>query len=101
MFKTVKAGTKKAQSLIESYDNAIFRYGYRRLHDCYNSYSASKDYAERFIVNTMVDKCGSGYTVISHNTFGFTCGYLYPDSTGALILRIETPRNTFETRYDV
>lgn len=99
MFKTVKAGTKKAEQLIASYDNAIFRYGYRRLYDCYKTYSDSKDYAERCIIDTMVDKFGSGYTVISHNTFGFSCGYLYPDSTGSLILRIETPQNTYETLY--
>jgi len=100
MFKVVKQGTKKAQALIDSYNLAVERYGYRRLYDCYKSYSTSKDHAERSIVNSMVDRCGSGYTVISHNTFGFTCGYVYPDSlTGALVLRIDTPNNTYETWY--
>lgn len=96
----LKQGTKKAQSLIDSYNYAVERYGYRHLCNCYNTYSREKEYAEDWLLSTMNSDGGHGYTVMSYNTFGFTCGYLYPEKeTGALILRVDTPKNTYETYY--
>lgn len=96
----LKQGTKKAQAFIDSYNRTIVSYGYRYLWNCYNTFSRAKQHAEDWLLNKMVSDGGFGYTVMSYNTFGFTCGYLYPEKdTGALILRVDTPRNTYETYY--
>lgn len=48
-------------------------------------------------------KCAGmgGYNlgIISHNTFGFTCGWLTMDATGKFTLHVKTPNNYYEMEY--
>lgn len=96
-----KQGTKRAESLLNNYDSNIAYHGYRDLYDCYTTPSPTK----RAIYDSIRKECynelsGYGLTVLSTNTFQFTVGFLYPDKeTGALILRVYTRDNCYETWY--
>ena len=97
----LKQGTKRAETLLNNYYGNIAYYGYRDLFDCYTRPSPIKESIWDSIYNECYNKLeGYGLTVLSANTFQFTCGYIYPDKeTGALILRVYTRDNCYETWY--
>lgn len=97
----LKQGTKRAESLINSYDASVRYYGYRDLWDCYTRPSLTKESIYDSIRNECYNELeGYGYTILSANTFQFSCAFIYPDSeTGALILRVYTRDNCYETWY--
>ena len=57
--------------------------------------SIYKEQAEQAIINRMQEEGGHGYRILSHNTFGFTCGYLLDDNT----LIVDTKDNTYKVIY--
>lgn len=82
--------TSQVKSYYERYNDAVSRYGYRRICDCYKSPSWAKMSAEREIAKEMHNKDGYGYSVISYNTNIFTCGYLF-NRDGELWFSVHTP----------
>lgn len=97
----INEGTKKARDMIESYNNSLERYGYRYLKDCYKHCSYDKEKAEADICGDMLfRKGGRGYTILSYNTFNFTCAYLYETPDNKTVLRVETRDNTYECYYE-
>lgn len=100
MYRFLKQNTKQANQLINAYDNSISSYGLRTLDDCYNNYSYDKARSYYNIKLECENLDGYDFTILSHNPFQYSCGYVYPDSeTGALILRVETASSTYETWY--
>lgn len=100
MYRFLKENTKQATQLIRSYDNSIDCYGLRTLEDCYKSYSHDKARSYYNIKLECEELDGYDFTILSANTWQYSCGYVYPDKeTGALILRVETASHTYETWY--
>ena len=85
--KTIKANTKKAESLWFNYN----RSRNSRLSECYGKMSTSKAVAERDCIRRMLEEGGKDFRIMSFNTFSFTCGWVNPDGS----LRVETPANSF------
>lgn len=84
----------------DMYRSRIEHAQYERVSTVYERPSARKLSAEKSILDLMFERGGYGYTVLSHNTFSFTCAYVFPHpETGELILCIETPSNTWYTLY--
>ena len=82
--------------MLEAYRNAVEKYGYRRLLDCYGSPSGAKCVAEKRILSEMVERNGYGYAITGYNTSLFSCAYLFPHpERGNLILCYETPHHTY------
>lgn len=42
---------------------------------------------------------GYNFCIMSHNTFGFTCGWITEDVPGKYTLHVETPNNSYEMEY--
>ena len=94
MFENVKATTKKAQSMIESVDWYVNRYGYRSIFDAYKNPSDTKvaiyhDW-ERFAVEHGADIC----TVLGANCFMFTMAIVYNEDGNRILLYI-TPNHNY------
>lgn len=85
--KTINANTKAAARFIDAY-NCSRDYS---LMDCYGSYSHAKAIAERDCRAMMEKESGTGFKIMSFNTFGFTCGWWVGDA-----LRVETPSNSYK-----
>lgn len=60
------------------------------LFDVYTRYSQAKAIAWNHCYNECKRDGGHHFRIISHNTFGFTCGWIAPYG-----FRIETPSNTY------
>lgn len=79
--------TKKAGHFINEYKNSYIV----SVRDFYKTCSWEKIKAEEKIKNTMIEKGGYAYRILSGNSFNFTCGYKIGNT-----LIIETVANTFE-----
>lgn len=92
--KTIKG--KVRERFIEAYvgSNNIW------LYDVYSNPSQYKINAENKCVERMRRENGWNYRIISYNTFAFTCGWLIEDDeTGVVMLRVETPENSYIMEY--
>lgn len=70
------------------------------LYDVYNKPSQYKLNAENECIMQMQHENGWNYRILSYNTFAFTCGWLIEDAeTGELMLRVETPENSYIMEY--
>lgn len=79
---------KKDLSILETYN----RYEGRTLYDCYNATSSVKADSWFSIYTEMVRLKGYGLTVLSYNTFMYTCAYKYYDEIREVeILVVHTP----------
>lgn len=78
--------SKRAKRFIELLEKSedIF------LHDVYERYSQAKAIAWNHCFNECKHDGGLHFRILSHNTFGFTCGWIAPYG-----YRIETPGNTY------
>lgn len=85
--KTINANTKAAARFINAYRNS-FDYSLR---DCYGRYSTAKARAEYLCRAMMEKENGTGFKILSFNTFGFSCGWMVGDT-----LRVETPSNSYK-----
>lgn len=87
----VKASTKRGQRLIKmgSHYEGSF------LSQIYNTWSQEKQNAYDWCYEQYL-KCEehTAFSICSHNTFGFTCSWLYTQE-GEDIMRIETKDNTY------
>ena len=84
--KHINTNTKAAARFIDAY-NRSRDYSLR---DCYGRYSTAKACAERECRAMMEKENGTGFKILSFNTFGFTCGWMVGDT-----LRVETPSNSY------
>lgn len=91
--KTINTATnKKAWNLWQEYENASIT----SVQDAYKTGCSNlKIQAENNIKKRMLDENGHGYKVLSHNTFGFTCGYLMDVSNITKLLTVDTRDNTY------
>lgn len=70
----------------------------KSIYEVYGRLSTAKIRAWESIREECYVNGGSALRVVSHNTFMFTCAYVYPDpETGALRLMYHTP----SSRYDI
>lgn len=75
------------------------RYYGRTLYECYNKPSTEKVSSWFNIHNEMVSKGGWGLTVLSYNTFMYTCAYTYeyePTNTKIMVVHTPTSKREFE-----
>lgn len=89
---------KKDNDILNTYN----RYYGRTLYDCYNKPSTEKATSWFNIHNEMIANKGYGLTVLSYNTFMYTCAYTYTDeSTNTELLVVHTPttKREFEIEY--
>lgn len=84
---TIKKTTKRGAYLLASYR----RSNSYELRDCYGRFSGAKAHADYNCREAMRRNGGSGYKIISFNTFGFSCGWMMPDGS----LHVETPTNSY------
>ena len=91
MEKIIKAGTKASVYWWERYNNS----NAVTLNDVYGTYSTEKERAWNYCYKEMLDNNGWGFTIISSNTFGFTCGYVIEDESGDHKLIVHTPSNKY------
>lgn len=87
--------TNKARNFIERYE----RSQEFTLRDCYINHSFEKARAEARCREKMFDMNGFGFKIMGFNSMAFTCGWLYEDKDGVLILHVETRANTYEMDY--
>ena len=87
----LRKSTQKAQRFIRSYE----RSDYTRLRQVYGSYSFAKEIAEYQCLQSMNVMGGSGFRIISHNSFGFSCGYIVDRESGTKALIVHTPSNVY------
>lgn len=100
MYRFFREGTKQANQLINGYDNSINYHGLRSLKDCYKTYSLAKYTSYNDILRECQSKGGYDFTILTANTWEYTCGYVYANAdTGELILRVHTACNIYETWY--
>lgn len=85
--KHINANTKAAARFINDYRKS-FNYS---LMDVYGRYSHEKARAEMDCRAMMEKENGTGFKIMSFNTFGFTCGWMVGDT-----LRVETPSNSYK-----
>lgn len=70
------------------------------LYAVYSKPSQHKLTAENECITQMRDENGWNFRILSYNTFAFTCGWLIADAeTGELMLRVETPENSYIMEY--
>lgn len=74
--------TKQEKSIVDNYN---YYYG-RQIEDCYTKMSAAKSSSWAHIKNEMIVNGGYGLTVISHNTFMYTCAYTMPKDGGEVLV---------------
>lgn len=84
--KTINANTKTATRFINAYN----RSNDYDLMDVYGRYSVEKSRAQAWCKEQMRKENGTGFKIMSFNTFGFTCGWMVGD-----VLRVETPANSY------
>lgn len=78
--------SKRAQRFIHALEQSEDMY----LHQVYGRYSQSKAIAWNHCWNECLRDGGMHFRILSHNTFGFTVGWIAPYG-----YRIETPSNTY------
>ena len=98
MMKTINTATnKKAWELWQAYNKATDD-------SVLTAYKTSPSYAkinaENDIKKRMIEENGHGYKVMSHNTFGFTCGYLVDISNITKLLTVDTKSNTYRVLFN-
>lgn len=87
---------KIAKANIPAYDNSEMY----RIEDAYNKPSTEKRDAFMSILREMVDCAGWGLKVIHHNTFKFSCGYLFvKPETGVVKFKYFTKDNEVIVDY--
>ena len=69
------------------------KYHGRTLEQCYNNPSTAKISAYNAIRREMIENNGDCLTVLSYNTFMFTCAYTYIDGNNDWWLVYHTPNN--------
>ena len=85
--KKIRSTSQRGQMYLEAYR----RSNNSRLSDCYGRYSTEKGRAERDLIREMNETGGSGFKILSHSHFFFTCGWITADGD----LRVETVSNSF------
>ena len=91
--------TSRVKEYYQHYMRAVNYYGHRYISDCYKNPSCAKIRAEREIVEECINKGGYAYSVITHNTSIFTCGYLFRKD-GELWFAVHTPTNYEEIKVE-
>ena len=70
------------------------------LYDVYSNPSHYKVNDENECITQMRYENGWNFRILSYSTFVFTCGWLIADAeTGELMLRVETPENSYIMEY--
>ena len=88
---------KKDLSTLETYN----RYYGRTLDECYTTCSSAKAVSFRHIREEMESLDGWGLTVLSYNTFMYTCAYkYYNEELDREILVLHTPSKRTEISLD-
>lgn len=85
---------KRAQAYIDSYERSTVT----EVTDVYANPSISKRRAEQDCRMWMAKQDGYLFRIISYNTFGFTCGWLFEDENN-IYLRVETKDNSYRILY--
>ena len=82
----IKSTTKRGQKML---DSAV---GYEGmfLYQIYNSFSPAKQKAWDYCYELCRKEKGTGFGIISHNTFGFSVSWIVDNG-----IRIETPKNSY------
>lgn len=80
--------TKANMNWVASYNRATKT----NLYECYNKFSNAKANAMEWCKDKMKAMNGHDMKILSHNTFGFTVGWLVGDDK----LYIETPKKSYE-----
>ena len=78
----INASTKRGAGFVASYR----RSNCESLWDCYGRFSSKKAAAENDCRAWCDDENGTGFKIMSYNTYSFTCGWMTADG-----LRVETP----------
>lgn len=82
----IKGTTKRGQELLKKSQNWEGKY----LSQVYDRWSQAKQNAWDYCYNLCISENGEQFSIISHNSFGFSVGWF--TEQGA---RIETPKNSY------
>lgn len=82
---------KKQQGILDAYNNSNLE----TLHECYGSWSWSKERAYNYCKQLCASMNGYGFTIISYNIFMFTIGFKYRKD-GKEFLHYESDRTTLD-----
>lgn len=82
----IKGTTKKGQTMIRNASNYEGVY----LWQVYDSFSPAKKRAWDYCYDCFVSEHGEAFSIISHNTFGFSVSWVVENG-----VRIETPKNSY------
>lgn len=85
--RKIKATSQRGQAYIYAVDHNTDFY----LDSVYKTYSREKYNAWLYCKNLCDKEDGRGFCIISHNTFGFSVGWILPNGN----YRIETPNNSY------